>query len=328
MKALVVILNKDNAEKLQNCLQSLLNQTLKICRDFDVLIMDGNSKDSSKEVAETFAKAYPCIKFKVQERLGGTGFARREACKYARENGYEVIIWGDSENVYSKDYIERLLEKLRICDVAGGKPVVTGGFFAHAFAWYHAIHIIFKIWRFHIPGNNKAEKTKIYEFCEYPSSRRADDYGFSLMMIKRGLRLKQEVTDARVLVSVPKTLKEVFKWQKARVIGCAEALREVGFRPYDMIAWSLLLPFFVISMLLSPISFFALIFFLFFITFSIYLFLKSIPFIEKPKFRYFLAPLIGLIIHSAFSILGLYYYVMLKKDYKSLKKQPSAGGGI
>uniref|UniRef100_A0A7J2TH11 Glycosyltransferase family 2 protein n=1 Tax=Archaeoglobus fulgidus TaxID=2234 RepID=A0A7J2TH11_ARCFL len=310
MKALVVILNKDNAEKLRECLQSLVNQSSRICKDFDVLILDGNSRDSSREVSESFEKKFPCIKFKVQEKLGGTGFARREACEYAVKNGYDTIIWGDSENIYSENYIEKMLERLKDCDAVGGLPVVKGGFFAHAFAWYHAIHIIFGLWKLHIPGNNKAERTRIYEICEYPESRRAEDYGFSLLMIKKGIRLKQEIVDAKVFVSLPENLKEIFQWQKSRVKGCAEALRLIDFKPYDMIAWSLFLPLFVISLLLSSIPVFAFLF-LILLSFSFYIFFKSLPFIERPRRIFFFAPLFGLMIHSAFSILGLYYYKKL-----------------
>ena len=84
MKVLVVILNKDNAEGLKKCLESLKNQSVD---DFDVLVMDGGSRDGSKEVAKRFG-----VDFRVQKRLGGTGFARVEACQYALEKGYDVVV--------------------------------------------------------------------------------------------------------------------------------------------------------------------------------------------------------------------------------------------
>ncbi|MFN3384043.1 MAG: glycosyltransferase [Archaeoglobaceae archaeon] len=309
----MVILNKDNAEKLRDCLESLVSQSAKLCNDFEILILDGASRDNSSKVAEQFSKLYPCVKFKVQEKLGGTGYARREACDIALKKGYDIVIWGDSENVYSKEYVEKILRAIEDCDVVGGVPIVKGGFFAHAFAWYHAIHLIFNIYDRHIPGNNKAEKTKIYENCKYPESRRADDYGLSLLLMKRGIRLRQKIVDARVFVSVPETLREVFKWQKARAKGCAEALHLVKFKPYDLLIWSLFLPLLVFS---SPAALFSPIFAvipLLLVAFSIWIFFKSLKFIENPKKSFFFAPLIGLAIHSAFSILGLYHYFKLRK---------------
>ncbi|MEM0202758.1 MAG: glycosyltransferase family 2 protein [Archaeoglobaceae archaeon] len=309
MRALMVILNKDNAEKLGECLESLVNQTAKLCDDFEILVLDGASKDDSPRVAESFAKRYPCVKFKVQEKLGGTGYARREVCDLALKDGYDVVIWGDSENVYSRDYVEKILKALEDCEVAGGVPIVRGNFFAHAFAWYHAIHIIFNIYDKHIPGNNKAEKTRVYEICKYPESKRADDYGFSLLLMKKRIKLRQRIVDARVFVSVPETMREVFKWQRARVKGCAEALRLVDFKPYDLLAWSLFLPLLVFSLLAVPFSPIFAVIPLLLVAFSIWVFFKSLKFIEKPRKLFFFAPLIGFAIHSLFSILGLYYYL-------------------
>lgn len=308
MRALVVILNKDNGEKLKECLQSLVNQSARLCNDFDVLILDGASKDCSAKVAEDYAKRYPCVRFKVQSRLGGTGFARREACEIALKEGYDVVIWGDSENVYSKEYVEKILREIQNSDVVGGVPVVKGGLFAHAFAWYHAIHIIFNIHDKHIPGNNRAERVKIYEICEYPESRRAEDYGLSLLLIKKKIKLRQKITDAIVFVSVPETLREIFKWQKARAEGCAEALRLVEFKPYDLFIWALFLPLFVFSLVATIFLPIFSVIPTFLIAFSIWVFIKSLKFIEKPKKIFFFAPIIGFAIHSLFSILGLYYY--------------------
>ena len=303
MKTLVVILNKDNADNLKRCLESLLNQSVK---DFDILVLDGASKDNSKEVAEKYG-----VKFKVQDKLGGTGFARIEGCLYALKNGYDVVIWGDSENYYDRDYIKEILKTLKNCDVAGGIPIVEGGFFAHAFAWYHAIHLIFpNLYKVHIPGNNKAEKTWIYRVALYPKSIRAEDYGFSLLLLKKGIKLKQEVANAVVYVSLPKSFGDILKWQSARAKGVAQALKEVGFKPYDVVAWSfisLLIPILLILSFVSCIPLLAYVSIL--LTASIWLHIKSRKFIKNYKKIYFFAPLFGILLHSIYSIKALYEVV-------------------
>ncbi len=310
MRVLIVILNKDNGDKLEKCLESLVNQTAKVCEDFDVLILDGKSKDNSEEVGKKFERKYRCIKFKVQDKLGGTGFARREACIYALEKGYDVVIWGDSENEYERDYVEKILEKIKEYDVVGGVPIVKGGFYAHAFAWYHALHLVFpNLYKKHIPGNNKAEKTWIFKEVMYPESKRAEDYGFSLLLMKRGIELKQGIADAKVKVSVPETLSEVHKWQKARAIGAAEAAREVGAMPVDSIGW--------ISMLAAPffLAFdpkLLLIYFILILAFSVFLSVRSRRYIEKPKKLFFFAPVFGIFVHAAYTVLSIYYYLFRK----------------
>ena len=309
MKGLVVILNKDNAEGLKKCIESLVNQTAKICEDFDVLILDGASSDSSENVVKSFLE-YPCISFKIQKKLGGTGFARVEACNYALSNGYEVVIWGDSENVYFNDYVDKMLRSLGTADVVGGLPVISGGFYAHAFAWYHAIHaIIPRLARRHIPGNNRGERVEIFKKVMYPESKRAEDYGFSLALMKSGVKLKQKLVDARVRVSLPNKLGDIHKWQMARAKGAAEAALQAGVFPYDSIIWLTALS----PVILAPVSSLASLFLLLMIFFvSIVIFIKSLRYIEKPKKRFFFAPFCGIIIYSTYTLISLLYYLRLK----------------
>ena len=310
MKTLVIILNKDNGDKLKDCLNSLVRQNARICEDFDVLILDGNSKDNSKDVAGEFEKKYPCIRFKVQNKLGGTGFARREGCNYALTHNYDLVIWGDSENFYDKDYIKNMVKKLRDCDAVGGIPKVKGGFYAHAFAWYHAVHIVFHLYRYHIPGNNKGEKTEIYKKFKYPASKRAEDYGFSMLLLKNNVKLKQCLSDSIVYVSLPDNFKEVLNWQRARAKGTAGALKEIGVKPWDNLAWAFGIIFLLVFSLLIPLSYIPLLIYLILlIAGSIALFFLSKKFIAKPKLRYFLSTLFGLLIYSIYSFITVIYYL-------------------
>ncbi|WP_202320011.1 glycosyltransferase [Archaeoglobus neptunius] len=308
MKTLVVILNKDNAEGLKACVDSLISQTVRICEDFDVLVLDGGSSDLSEEVVRELS--LPCVIFKVQERLGGTGYARVEACDYALKRGYDVVIWGDSENVYFPDYVEKMLEALKSADAVGGKPVVRGGFFAHAFAWYHAIHaIIPRLVEKHIPGNNKAERVEVFRTVMYPESRRAEDYGFSLVLMKRGIKLRQKLADARVFVSLPESWRGIFAWQRARAIGASEAAHEAGVFPADGLIWMpALIPFFILPVF--PLLSLLLISFVF--IFSLFIFYRSRDYLESPKKRYFFAPFVGILIHSAYTFISLLHYIKLK----------------
>ncbi|RLI85243.1 MAG: hypothetical protein DRP01_06615 [Archaeoglobales archaeon] len=309
MKAIVVILNKNNAESLERCLKSLVNQKAEVGRDFDVLVLDGASTDNSRDVALKFS-SYGVI-FKVQDRLGGTGFARIEGCMHALKFGYDVVVWGDSENVYDREYISKILEKLKDFDAVGGIPTFEGSFFDHAFAWYHAIHILIpNLHKFHLPGNNKAEKTWIYKEVMYPPSVRAEDYGFSLLILKKGIKLKQTFTDAFVQVSTPKKFREVIMWQDARAKGVAQALRFVGFKPYDVAAWSMISILLLIFSLLSLINPIPICIYLISLTsLSIYLGVRSKRFIKNFKWIYVSSPLVGIIIHSLYSIKTLIYYM-------------------
>jgi len=314
MKALLVILNKDNAPALKKCLASIAHMD-GLCEDFDVLILDGASKDNSAEISKEFEGKYPCIKFKIQERLGGTGFARREACEYALKNDYDFIVWGDSENEYSPNYMKSMLAKLRHNDAVGGVPKVRGGFYAHAFAWYHALHLIIpKLYKIHIPGNNKGEKTEIFRRVQYPETVRAEDYGFSILLRKYGIKLRQDVAwDAVVFVSLPENFREVRAWQRARAKGVAQVLRKIEVKPWDSLGWGMIPLLFLTFGILSIISIWPILIYtiLYFIG-SIIIFLRSRRYVKKFRYRYFLGPFLGIIIYSIYSLLSLYYYFSLK----------------
>jgi len=143
----------------------------------------------------------------------------------------------------------------------------------------------------------------------YPESRRAEDYGFTLLAIKKKLKLKQEVVDAKVKVSLPEKFSEIIAWQKARAKGVAEAAKIVGVFPFDSVVWlTIFLPFILLpfNLTLSVLSFITI------FLFSLLVFFRSLKFLEKPKKIYFFAPLFGLVLHSAFNLLSLLHYLRLK----------------
>ena len=313
MRALLVILNKDNGPALRECLKSI-EEMEGLCTDFDVLILDGASRDDSAEIAKGYEEKYPCIRFKVQEKLGGTGFARRESCNYAVENGYDAVVWGDSENVYSPKYMRAMMDKLVDNDAVGGVPRVRGGFYAHAFAWYHALHLVIPgLYRVHIPGNNKGERVDIYEKVQYPETLRSEDYGFSLLLRKRGIVLRQDVAEeAIVRVSLPENFREVRAWQRARAKGVAQVLRDIGVKPWDNVGWAMISLFFLIFAALLPFSFWPLVIYtILFLLGSLWVFARSLRYIESPKLRYFLAPAFGLILYSVYSLKAVWIYLRI-----------------
>lgn len=324
MRTLVVILNKDNAEGLKRTLDSLTRQTVPICREFDVLVMDGGSKDHSEEVTLSFSKNYPCIKFRIQRTLGGTGYARLEASLYALENGYDIIIWGDSENIYSSKYIEGFLKRFSDgCDVVGGIPIVIGGFWSHAYAWYHSIHLVFPwIKNLHIPGNNRGEKTRIYHKVLYPVSKRAEDYGYSLLLLKKGIKLRNCISsESKVYVSLPSKFREVLKWQNYRSMGVAEVCRDIDVFPFDCILWTIFLATIVLGLLLIPFYWeIGLVILSLPVLFSLVVSVISRRYILEPKIRYILAPFIGLLIHSYYCLKTIVVFPFIRRKILLLRQ--------
>lgn len=261
-KVLVVLMNKDNAAGLRRALETLVRQEgCRICECFNVLILDGASKDNSADIAEDFIAEYPCIRFKVQEVPGGVGPARLEAVRYAMEKGYEYILWGDSENVYSPRYVAEMLSSPPDCDIVSGRSlVVRESVWSDMFFWYHAYHeIIPGLYKRHSPGNNKLAKVATaYREALYPPSKRSDDFYYTLIVLRKGLGVRYCLQPGAVVrVSMPRTYEEVKGWQSSRVKGLIEAAIMVGDkRPPDLLPWSLysLTPFIGSSLMASSLA--------------------------------------------------------------------------
>jgi len=242
---LVVIMNKDNAEGLRKALGTLVRQEgCRVCECFDVLILDGASRDESASVAAGFSSRYPCIRFKVQEVLGGVGPARLEAIRYAMEKGYEYILWGDSENVYSPRYVAEMISSPPDCDIVSGRSLVAKeSIWSDMFFWYHAYHeIIPGLYKKHSPGNNKlARVSTAYKDAVSPPSKRSDDFYYTLIVMKKGLNVRYCLQPGAVVrVSMPRTYDEVKGWQSSRIKGLIEAALMVGDkRPPDLLPWTL-----------------------------------------------------------------------------------------
>ena len=229
---MVVLLNKNDQYGLLKALESLtVQEDLKICEDFHVLVMDGGSKDMSKDVVYSFSKLYPCITFKVQKFSGGVGPARIEAVRYALDNKYDFIVWGDSGNEYSPMYLRNLLAQAKNneCEVISGFTVVKdNSLWSKLLFWYHIYHQLFGLVRKrHAPGNNKLVKSSVYDKVMYLPTSRSDDFFFSLLASEKDIKFCHS-SNAVIKVSMPSRFRDVIGWENARVKGLIEGYYILG----------------------------------------------------------------------------------------------------
>lgn len=253
-------MNKDNAEGLRKCLETLANQEeCRLCECFDILVMDGHSRDGSDKVAEEFSKRYGCIKLVKQAVKGGVGPARAEVVKYAMENGYQYIIWGDSENIYTPKYVNSLIKCVDDDHevFSGFTRVKHTSIWSRIFFWYHAYHMLFSYVRErHAPGNNKLTKTTVFNKAMYPPSARSDDFYFSILALKRGVKFRH-CPNAEVMVTMPSSFEEIKAWQRSRVRGLVEGayMTGIGFPP-DLPPWAAftLLPLAIITLIVVAVT--------------------------------------------------------------------------
>ncbi len=311
-RAALVILNKDNAEGLRKNLESLKKQSCRPCVCFDIYIVDGGSSDPSFAVANEIGGEVPCIYWFEQRVKGGTGPARIEIVEVLRRKGYSYILWGDSENIYSERYVEKILSMLdRGCDVASGRSVVIReSIWSEAFYWYHCFHNLFPgfVGSRHAPGNNMGVRIGVYDIASYPPSKRSDDYifTFSLMKRSRGRGFKYCMDNSSVVyISMPRSFDEVVSWQRSRVSGLVRGSLYIGLKiPPDLLSWSTPLALFfalailsIASMNPAPLA----IALLGILSLSIFLHVKSEGHLDRRSPITGLLATMGMILHAIFT---------------------------
>ena len=106
LPAVSIIIPMYNAEKyLEECLQSLLYQTLK---DIEVIVVDDCSTDNSLEIAKNFIPKFEAenknfLLIKLTQRSGCPGIPRNVALDYAKG---KYIFFMDSDDFLSDDALE------------------------------------------------------------------------------------------------------------------------------------------------------------------------------------------------------------------------------
>ena len=88
-----------NAEQyLSTCLDSILNQTIK---DYEIIIIDDGSTDSSLHICKKYEENYEQVKV-YKKKNEGAGAARKYACQFIRG---EYVLPIDSDDFISPDYL-------------------------------------------------------------------------------------------------------------------------------------------------------------------------------------------------------------------------------
>lgn len=106
-KLSVIMANRDRAEFLPQALQSVQEQTEP---DFELIMSDDGSSDSSVEITRDFMRSDTRIKLIETDSPGGPGAARNRAINVAQGDWIAVV---DSDDLIEQDRFERLLNLAR-----------------------------------------------------------------------------------------------------------------------------------------------------------------------------------------------------------------------
>lgn len=120
----VVVPVRNGAPKLARCLQALLTQTL---QPYEILVVDGHSTDSTREVARRFPVTV------VYEDYGTVGGARQVGVEHARG---DYVAFTDADCIPGNDWLENLAREFAdgIVGVGGGIKNIGSGLWEESIA--------------------------------------------------------------------------------------------------------------------------------------------------------------------------------------------------
>ena len=121
-KTLIFIATYNENLNISNLFQSIIN----ISPNYDLLIIDDNSTDGTKESLESLSKNNCRLTVIHRPRKMGVGSAHRAAMIYALNHEYEELVTMDGDYSHSPKTIPLMLEKLKTSDFVIGSRYMKG----------------------------------------------------------------------------------------------------------------------------------------------------------------------------------------------------------
>ena len=122
-KILIFIATYNENLNISNLFESIIN----ISPDYDVLIIDDNSTDGTKESLEKLSDDNFRLTVINRPRKMGVGSAHRAAMIYALKYEYEELVTMDGDFSHSPKTIPLMLDKLKTSDFVVGSRYMKNG---------------------------------------------------------------------------------------------------------------------------------------------------------------------------------------------------------
>lgn len=106
MDTSIVIIALNEEKYIPQLFESLENQT---SQDFEIIFVDSNSTDKTREIAEFYRQRFREFKILKLEKAMGPGYARNRGAELA---SYERLLFLDADTILPPDFIRTMRKKL------------------------------------------------------------------------------------------------------------------------------------------------------------------------------------------------------------------------
>ncbi|MBN2121332.1 MAG: glycosyltransferase [Candidatus Omnitrophica bacterium] len=122
MDASVVVICYNEADNIEACLRSLINQTYPR-NAFEVIVVDGESKDNTQSIVRKYAAAHSNIRLIVEPKKGAAA-ARNTGLRSA---GYGQVAFIDADCEAPSEWLEKLVKEYKDRSRDDNKLAAVGG---------------------------------------------------------------------------------------------------------------------------------------------------------------------------------------------------------
>jgi glycosyltransferase involved in cell wall biosynthesis len=116
--ASVIVCTYNRAESLPRTLRSLRAQQVRSGIDWEVLVVDNNSRDATRQTVEFFMQEFPRLRY-CFEAAQGLSHARNRGLAQARGR---IVLFTDDDVAPEPDWVQRIVDGMSAtgCDACGG----------------------------------------------------------------------------------------------------------------------------------------------------------------------------------------------------------------
>jgi len=172
-----------NAEKyLEECLDSLLNQTLD---DYELILVNDGSKDSSEEILREYAEKYPRKLKYITVENGGQGRARNIGIEMAQG---EYLGFADSDDWVDPTMFEKLYNAavecdadMSLCDCIECYSDGRTNYFSMT-EYVHPMHITTSVW-------NKLFRSELAKTISFPHGLWYEDLTYVISFVLKARKI-------------------------------------------------------------------------------------------------------------------------------------------
>ena len=114
----VIVCTHNRSSMLADCINSLLNQNIDL-ENFEILIVDNNSTDNTKDITAEFCKKHSNIKYFFEQTIG---YSSPRNCGWKNASG-KIVAYIDDDEIAAPNWIENIINSFQIEE----KPDIIGG---------------------------------------------------------------------------------------------------------------------------------------------------------------------------------------------------------